>query len=237
MKDYVREEASIVAAAERKMRDWVLNEEQQDSSLRRHRGDELQRSILRYITISREAGAGGSEVARQLGVRLGWQVFDRNLLDHISERFNADRQMLELVDETGSNWVYDVLGSWMDRQIIPHEKYVMHLSRAIVSVAQCAHGVFVGRGAQFILPRPRGLHVRLVAPETFRLDRLMRENGWDTATARRRMAELDRGRSDFVMRFFHHDVSDPHLYDLVINVGRFAIAGAVEQIASAVERV
>ena len=87
------------------------------------------------------------------------------------------------------------------------------------------------------MPRERGLNVRLVAPEAFRLERLMRENGWDAPTARRRMEELDRGRADFVMRFFHHDVSDPHLYDLVINVGRFGIAGAVEQIAAAVGAV
>ena len=133
MKDQVREEASIVAAAERQMRGWVLNEEQQERSLHRS-PEEVQRSILRYVGISREAGAGGSETGRQLGVRLGWEVFDRNLLDHISERFHADRQMLELVDETSSNWVYDVLGTWMDHQIIPHEKYVVHLSRAIVSV-------------------------------------------------------------------------------------------------------
>ena len=233
MKDQIHEEASIVAAAERQMRDWVLNEEQHERSLHRRSADELQRSILRHVTISREAGAGGSEVGRQLAGKLDWQIFDRNLLDHISERFNADRQMLELVDETESNWVYDVLGAWMDHKIIPHEKYVVQLSRAIVSVAQCAHGVFVGRGAQFLLPRQRGLHVRLIAPEAFRVDRLMRENGWDGPTARRRMTELDRGRSEFVARFFHHDVADPHLYDLVINVGRFGIAGAVEQIAAA----
>jgi cytidylate kinase len=235
MKEHVREEASIVAAAERQMRGWILNEEQQERSLKRRPTEEVQPSILPYVTISREAGAGGSEVGRLLGAKLGWEVFDRNLLDHIAERFHADRQMLELVDETESSWVYDVLGTWMDRRIIPHEKYVVHLSRAIVSVAQCTHGIFVGRGAQFLLPRQRGLNVRLIASEAFRLARLMRDNGWDAFTAKRRMAEIDRGRAEFVARFFHRDVNDPHLYDLVINVDGFGTARAAEQIAAMAE--
>ena len=61
----------------------------------------------------------------------------------------------------------------------------------------------------------------------------MEKAGISEADARRHMAEVDEGRRQFVEQFFHHDVTDPHLYDLVINVERCGKAGAVEQILTA----
>jgi cytidylate kinase len=121
----------------------------------------------------------------------------------------------------------------MDRQIVPHEKYVSQLARIVLAAARGAHCVFVGRGAQFMLPRDRGLAVRLVAPERFRVERIMRLEGRSAADARQRVEQLDRGRAEFVERFFHHAVADPHLYDLVINTERWGMEGAAEQIAAA----
>ena len=80
--------------------------------------------------------------------------------------------MLDLVDETESNWVYDVLGTWMDRQIIPHEKYVVQVGRMIHTLARAGKAVFVGRGAQFLLPRSKTFAVRIVASEAFRAQRV-----------------------------------------------------------------
>ena len=62
----------------------------------------------------------------------------------------------------------------------------------------------------------------------------MEEQGINQADARRHMVEVDEGRRQLVEQFFHHDVADPHLYDLVINVERGGKAGAVEQILTAV---
>ncbi len=51
--------------------------------------------------------------------------------------------------------------------------------------------------------------------------------------ARRYMHEVDQGRREFVQRFFHHDITDPHLYDMVINTEGFGIEGAAEEIIAA----
>jgi cytidylate kinase len=185
------------------------------------------------LTISREAGAGGSEIAAIVGKRLGWEVLDKNLLDHVAERFHHDRSMLKMVDETRSNWVYDVLGSWMDSTVIPHETYVSQLSRVILAAARQSNYIFVGRGARFLLPREKVLAVRLVASEGFRLKRIMQYLKLSEADARRQMHEVDQGRREFAQRFFHHDITDPHLYDLVINSEGLGIEGAAEEIVAA----
>jgi cytidylate kinase len=233
MKEQTREDPKILAAAERQMQAWAMNAEMADRSIGRkfHQAHTGQKKC--FLTISREAGAGGSEIAAIVGKRLGWEVLDKNLLDHVAERFHHDRSMLKMVDETRSNWVYDVLGSWMDSTVIPHETYVSQLSRVILAAARQSNYIFVGRGARFLLPREKVLAVRLVASEGFRLKRIMQYLKLSEADARRQMHEVDQGRREFAQRFFHHDITDPHLYDLVINSEGLGIEGAAEEIVAA----
>ena len=143
--------------------------------------------------------------------------------------------MLDLVDETESNWVYDVLGTWMDRQIIPHEKYVVQISRIIRILARTGNAVFVGRGAQFLLPRSQDLRrANRGLRRHFVPERVRQRHNVGLPEALDWIHRTDRGRREFVQRFFRQDINDPHLYDLVINVERLGPAGAAEQIVHAV---
>ncbi len=234
MKEQTREDPKILAAAERQMQAWAMNEEIADRTVSRkfHQAHIGQKKC--FLTISREAGAGGSEIAAIVGKRLGWEVLDKNLLDQVAERSHLDRSMLKMVDETRSNWVYDVLGTWMDSTVVPHETYVSQLSRLILAFARQSNIIFVGRGARFLLPREKVLAVRLVAAEGFRMKRIMQYHKLSEADARRYMQEVDRGRREFVQRFFHHDITDPHLYDLVINTEGLGIEGSAEEIIAAI---
>jgi len=237
MKAPTREEPKIVAAAERQMQAWARAAEIADRKPSREEVARAARDVRPYLTISREEGAGGSEVAESVGRNLGWEVLDRNLLDRVAERFDLPRPLLEVVDETGGNWLYDVLGTFMDRKIVASEKYVVHLGCVILATARQASLVLVGRGAQFLLPREKGLAVRIVAPVEHRIQRVMQSQGLAAEQARRLMQETDQGRRQFVTRYFHHDIADPQLYDLVINTQRLGVAGAAEQIVAAIGRL
>ncbi len=95
----------------------------------------------------------------------------------------------------------------------------------------------MGRGAQYLLPREQTIAVRLVAPESYRLERVQQRQGFATrGEARRWVRSTDAGRRDFVHRHFHHDITDPHGQDLVINVERVGTVGAAGQIVFAVCR-
>ena len=236
MKDQTREEPKILAAAERQMQAWVLTQEIEDRAIRSQRHGRPAEGVGLYVALSRETGAGGGQVAQLVGQELGWEVLDQNILDRVAERFRLSRSMLELVDETESNWVYDVLGTWMDRRVIPHDKYVSYLGRVVLAAAERGNVVAVGRGAQFILSREKGLTVRIIAPKKYRIEQIMQREGLNNEDARRFVERTDHGRREFVRRFFHRDVDDPHLYDLVINVERVAPVGAAEQILAALCR-
>ncbi len=112
MKEKTREEPAILAAAERKMQAWVRTQETADRT-----SQSKDPQVGAYVAISRESGAGGSQIAQSIGQRLGWQVLDRNLVDRVAERFHESRTMLEQVDEAGGNWIYDVLAPFIDGQL------------------------------------------------------------------------------------------------------------------------
>jgi cytidylate kinase len=234
MKSPIHQDARIAAFAEGQMRTWGRLQETATRAANREGPDRALAQAAKFVTISREAGAAGATIARLVGERLGWKVYDGNLLDQVAQRYNEPRLMLDLVDETQSNWVYDVLGTWMDRQIIPHEKYAVQVGRVIHILGRAGSAVFVGRGAQFVLPRSQTFAVRIVAPEAFRVQRVRERHNVALQEALDAIRRTDRGRREFIRRFFHQDINDPHLYDLVVNAERLGPAGAADEIVHAV---
>lgn len=235
MSDKLHEEPRILAAAERRMR---TDELARTSAIGLKTGPTDQATRLGpYLALSREHGAGGSMIAELLGRRLGWEVLDKNLLDRISHRYHLSRPILELVDETAASWVYDVLGTWLDRGLVPHEKYVTHLCHVVLAAARCGKVIFVGRGAPFVLPHGNGgLSVRIIAPLDVRVSQVCRDDKLSAADARVAIERIDRGRQRFVERYFHRDIDNPHCYDLVLNSARLGVEGCVQQLLLALEQ-
>jgi cytidylate kinase len=115
--------------------------------------------------------------------------------------------------------------------MIPRERYISHLRRVILRAAYGAKVVFIGRGAQFFLPRHRGLAVRVIAPESYRVRSIAKERGIGEKEARARMYQTDSDRAEFVRHYFRFDIDDPHIYDLVINVEHLSHDRIAEEIA------
>lgn len=225
------------------MQAWVRSSEIADREIRSSKGhfrrDESHGRIVAkktFLTISRETGAGARAVARVVGDRLGWQVYDDNLLDLIAERYNLPRMMLDLVDETQSSWVYDALGTWMDRAVIPHQKYVRYVKSMARSLAKREPGIFIGRGIQYCLPRETGMSIHLVAPLKARIERISECEGLSLAEAKRTVQDRDRGRREFVERYFHRSLDDISQFDLVLNTEKLGIQGTAEHILAEMEQ-
>lgn len=236
MKEQIHEEPQILASAERQMQAWSKKASIEDHLMQTRGNHEPSGSVHPFLAISRETGAGGNAVARLVGRQLGWEVLGKELLDRIAQRYHNDRLKLDLVDETPGNWAFDILGSWMDKHLVSHEAYLLHLTRVVAAAARHAQLVFVGRGVQFMLPRDKGFIVRLIAPLQFRVERVMQMKGVAEAEARHVVEETDRARHDFGCRIFGHDTADPHLYDLVLNTQRFGMENAAEFIVSAMKQ-
>ncbi len=193
------------------------------------------RARFRNVCISREAGAGGGTVARLLGTRLKWKVYDHELLEAIAQGMEISTEEARAYDELAPSLIQDWLLPLREEHYAPQEAYLDHLAKLVQSIGRAGDSILVGRGASFLLPRNETLSVRLVAPIPARARRLSERLGVSVRTARRAARDLDRRSARFIRPLHRADPNDPHIYDLVIDTHSLGLSITVDVIASAVE--
>lgn len=227
---------AVAAQAEKLMRQWALSMEINERVQQEKAAAQWAMEVHAYVAVSRETGAGGAELSRTVAEKLRWVCMDRELLDFMAESYHLPHGALETVDESKWNWLREMFGYWFDKMGVPQTEYVAHLGRIVLLAARNANTVFVGRGAQFYLPRDKGLAIRLIAPLEDRIRRTMELRQLDYDQAKRHVAATDEGRRDFVKRHFGHDVADARLYDLTVNLERFTLNDAAELVVGECRR-
>jgi cytidylate kinase len=209
------------------------------------RGEHLPRTADDFtIALSREAGIPGTSVAREVGNRLGWQVYDHELLERIAQEMHVRTALLESVDERHQSWLLEALqgfpgvpnkSEW--RVLVSESAYVRHLVETVLALGIHGQCVIVGRGAAFLLPAETTLRVRLVAPVKERIAMLRRRLALSEEEASHRVQTVGRERHDFVQDHFQKDPTDATHYDLVLNAGRLPVAAAVGLIIEALRHL
>jgi hypothetical protein len=222
---------AVSEVAERQMRRWALDLQTQQRLAEEDVHKDVPQLIHPYIAISREAGVDAGELAGAVGAECGWNVLDGELLDHLAEHDHLSRLALEFVDERTVSWFHEMFGKWLEKQLVSQAEYVSRLGKLVLLAAQHESSIFVGRGVQFMLPRERGLAVRVIAPLKQRARWMMEKKHCTEREAERHVQELDTNRANFIQRYFHRDNSDPHLYDLVINLEFIPRQDAINMIA------
>lgn len=190
-----------------------------------------------YLTVSRQPFSGGAAIARGVGLRLGWSVLDKELVDTLAAHLKVSPGLLELIDETKSSWLRDDVLNLLESRMVDQDEYVSMVGRVVQVAAYEGKVVVVGRGANFLLPPEGGLRVRVVAPKEERLQRLCKEQDIGEELGRDRLASLDADRSGFLNRHFGVGAGGVYGYDLVLDTSRFGIEGSIELIASACDRL
>src|SRR5262245_20933833 len=104
------------------------------------------------VALSREVGARGTTVARAVGTRHGWKVYDHELLERIARDMKARVELLEGVDERRVSWLRESLEALSTSPTVSEAGYVRHLVETVLSLGAQGRGVIVGRAAAHILP-------------------------------------------------------------------------------------
>lgn len=202
---------------------------------------------IEIVTISREFGAGGSDLACALGKRLQWSVLDRGLVQLTADRLHLEPRHVEPLDEQCPSLFARLVSSALlmsppelpvdvDTSAVLNPDAVAEAARAaMLAAAQHPPVVIVGHGAQVLFRGRSGtLHVRLVAPLAVRVERVCAREGCDRAVAAALARRMDDARRAYVRRYYHTDVRDPLLYDVQCNTGQIRIDDVADFLVSLV---
>jgi len=189
------------------------------------------------IAVSRESGTYGAAIAREVANRLGWPVYDRELLQRIADDMGVRQKLLESVDERRVGWVSECLAGLFAVPRVNQFAYVRQLVETMLSLAAHGECVIVGRGSALVLPRATTLRVRVVAPREHRINEVQREHGITFKEAAARVESTDRERDRFVRDHFQIDPIDPANYDLILNTERFSVAACADLVVAALDHL
>jgi cytidylate kinase len=187
---------------------------------------------MRAVTISREYGSGGGEVAQRIAQQLGWKLVDHEIVVRVAQKLGMSEDEAEARDEHREGFISRLLRSMqnvdpnltMGAPTLPvspereQEEYQQALSDVVKAAVDDGHVVIVGRGSQALLRDRRDvLHIRIVAPLAVRVSYVMQREGLEQREAEERIQLKDRDRVRYLQATQNLQSEDPHLYDLVIN--------------------
>ena len=199
---------------------------------------------MRALTISREYGSGGGEIATRLARHLGWQLIDHDIVERVAREMGTSIEEAEARDEHSEGFLARAFnglqfldpafmaGASSEALFTNEETYLETVSGIVKAAAAQGHVVIVGRGSQVLLAQQRDvLHVRIIAPFEKRVAYVMQREGVDQAAAESRIKMKDHDRMKHLETAYHRKSADVHLYDIVLNTSFLNLDSAVEIIS------
>ena len=182
------------------------------------------------ITLSRQMGSQGDEVAVAVARKLGLRLAGRELINSAAIAAGAPEVALAAIDELG------LLGVKPSPAAL--RLYSEKVTEVIIELAAGGDALLVGRGSQVVLAgRPDTLRVRIIAPRDRRIAEVQARGQVPAEVAAARIDASDRARANYLRRHHGQDVNDPALYDLVINMAYLDVAAATALVCEAAARL
>jgi cytidylate kinase len=206
------------------------------------------------VTISKQAGCGGDEIALKVSRILGYAYFDKSLMVDLAKSLGVSEE--DIVDFSEDDYrvqgfVEKILrrkrpvatsiimrSNTIVRKSLDEEEVLSLIQTVINSLAKRGKAVIVGRGGQAILKDEVGvLHVRIVAPLAVRVKRIVERARpfrleFSQEDALKLIEDSDKATAEYLRRFYNIDWEDPTMYEMVLNTGKMDLSTAAKIIAS-----
>jgi cytidylate kinase len=181
------------------------------------------------ITISRQMGSLGTQVAEEIARCLKYKVVCREVINEAASRAGVPEVALATIDEL------DFLGLRPSTEA--RSAYHEAVREIMVELADEGNVVIVGRAGQVILrERPDALHVRVYAPFELRVERIAERHSETLEAARAQVTASDQSRTRYLKRFYQARWDDPDHYDLIINTAHLSAEQAAQVVCKALEQ-
>jgi cytidylate kinase len=184
--------------------------------------------MITTVTVEREYGSGGADIARKLAERLGWKLWDQLLTDEIARLMDCPSRTVEQHEERRDPLYYRLFKAFMRgsyegslnaprMKIVDAECIREVTERVVMGAAKQGNSVIVGRGSAYYLRgRPDAFHVFVYARFEEKVNRL-RAMGKSEEEAMQLAETVDRDRAAFIKQYFNVDWPARQFFHLMIN--------------------
>ena len=204
--------------------------------------------MITIITVEREYGSGGGEIAELLSERLGWKLWDHLLTEEIARLANCPKAVVEVREERNDPLYYRLFKSFLrgsyegsinayKLKLVDSETILKMTERVVRHAAGKGNCVIVGRGSQhFLEDNPDTLRVFLYAAREDKVRRVM-AGGKTESEAQELVDTVDRDRIDFIERYFDVEWPTRSLYHIMLNtsVGEELVVQTILQFMKTIE--
>jgi cytidylate kinase len=204
--------------------------------------------MIKIITVEREYGSGGSEIAQLLANRLGWKLWDHLLTEEIARLAKCPQSVVQLREEKQDPLYYRLFKSFLrgsfegsvnahKLKLVDSESILKITEQVVRHAAGKGNCVIVGRGSQHFLEyREDTLRVFLYAPRQDKIRRVI-ARGKSEREAEELVDSVDQERMDFIQRYFHVEWPTPSLYHIMLNthIGEERVIGTILDFAKLLE--
>jgi cytidylate kinase len=196
--------------------------------------------MINIITIEREYGCGGGDIAQLVANRLGWKLWDQRLTEEIARLANCPKAVVEAREERNDPLYYRLFKSFLrgsyegsinapKLNLVDSETILKTTRRVVEHAAEKGNCVIVGRGSQqFLKNRPNTLRIFLYAPREDKVRRLL-GRGKSEKDAEELVDTVDRERADFIQKYFDSEWPDRPIYHGMLNtvIGEECVANMI----------
>jgi len=204
--------------------------------------------MIKIVTIEREYGSGGGEIAQQLATQLGWKLWDQLLTEEIARLANCPKSVVEVREERNDSLYYRLFKSFLrgsyegslnahKLNVVDSESILKFTELVVQHAAKKGNAVIVGRGSQhFLRDRPDALRVFLYAPRETKVRRLL-ARGKSEQEAEQLVDSVDHERADFIQKYFHVEWPNRAIYHTMINtaIGDAAVVHTILDFAKTLD--
>ncbi len=204
--------------------------------------------MVTIVTIEREYGSGGGDIAQLLATRLGWKLWDQQLTEEIARIANCPKEVVEHREERADPLYYRLFKSFLrgsyegsvnaqKLKLVDSETILKMTQRVVEHAAKKGHCVIVGRGSQhFLRDRPDVLRIFLYADRDSKVARVMARSK-NPGEAEELVDSVDSERADYIRKYFGVEWPARTTYHAMLNtsIGDDAVVRVITNLMTTID--
>lgn len=196
--------------------------------------------MKQIVTISREFGSGGHEIARKVAQQLGYKLYDNELILEIAKNTKLSKELIEFYDEKPSTKTFFPVKTESIKIVnenIPLEKQIFLAEKEIMeNAAKNENCIFVGRCSNYIFKNhPNSMHIFIYSNLDNRIKRKMNILNKNYKDIQKLVEEQDKKRILYYKSNTDSEWGNKANYDLCINSANLSIDEIVDIIVKLIK--